>query len=66
MKKGEINALVAQDPPSIGFHSIKTLVDNIRGKKVSANVDIDIQIVTKENLNNPEIQKLLALPIGAE
>lgn len=66
LKKGEINALVAQDPPSIGFHSIKTLVDNIRGKKVSANVDIDIQIVTKENLNNPEIQKLLALPIGSE
>ena len=62
LKKGEINALVAQDPARIGFQSVKTMVDYIRGKKVSANVDIDVKIITRDNLNNPEIKKLLTLP----
>jgi ribose transport system substrate-binding protein len=62
LKKGEISALIAQDPPSIGFHSVKTIVDYIRGNKIQNNIDIDVQVVTRENINQPEIQKLLALP----
>jgi len=66
LKKGEIQALIAQDPARIGFQSVKTLVDHIRGKKVPANVEIDVKIVTQENLNNPDIKKLLTLPSISE
>lgn len=62
LKKGEISAVIAQDPARIGYQSVKTIVDYIRGKKIPTNIDIDVQIVTQENLNNPEIQKLLSLP----
>jgi ribose transport system substrate-binding protein len=62
LKKGEVDALIAQDPARMGFQSVKTLVDHIRGKKVPSNVDVDIQVVTQQNLANPEIQKLLSLP----
>ncbi|MBN1398424.1 MAG: substrate-binding domain-containing protein [Bacteroidetes bacterium] len=62
LKKGEVNALIVQDPARIGYQSVKTLVDHIRGKKIPKKIDIDVQIVTKENINNQEIQKLLALP----
>jgi ribose transport system substrate-binding protein len=66
LKKGEINALIAQDPTRIGFQSVKAMVDYIRGKKIPATIDIDIKIVTRENLNNPEIKKLLSLPSISE
>jgi ribose transport system substrate-binding protein len=62
LKKGEVHALVAQDPARIGFQSVKSAVDYIRGKKVPANIDIDVKVVTRENFNNPDIKKLLTLP----
>jgi ribose transport system substrate-binding protein len=61
LKKGEISALVAQDPARMGYNSIKTMVDYIHGKKIPHMIDIPIQIITRENLNDPEIQKLLAM-----
>lgn len=63
LKKGEISALMAQDPARMGFMSLKTMVDHIRGKKIETMIDIGVKIVTRENLNSPEIQKLLSLPI---
>ena len=62
LKKGEIDALIAQDPARMGYQSIKMIVDYIRGKKISSTIDIGVSIITRENLNSPEIQKLLALP----
>ncbi|MCX6120764.1 MAG: substrate-binding domain-containing protein [Ignavibacteriales bacterium] len=62
LKNGEISALVTQDPARMGFYSVKTIVDYIRGKKVSSKIDIDVDVVTRENINDPEIKKLIALP----
>jgi ribose transport system substrate-binding protein len=66
LKKGEISALVAQDPARMGFLSVKTLVDYIRGKKVPSRIDTDVHMITRENLNDPDIQKLFALPMMSE
>jgi ribose transport system substrate-binding protein len=66
LKKGEISELIAQDPARMGFLSVKAIVDYIRGKKVPQMVDVPVQIITRENLNNPEVQKLFALPMMSE
>ncbi len=66
LKEGEISALVAQDPARMGYLSIKAMVDYLRGKKIDPMIDTGVQIVTRENINNPEIQKLLALPVIEE
>jgi ribose transport system substrate-binding protein len=66
LKEGEISALVAQDPARMGYLSIKAMVDYLRGKKINPMIDTDVQIVTRENINSPEIQKLLALPVIEE
>ncbi|MGD1046731.1 MAG: substrate-binding domain-containing protein [Bacteroidota bacterium] len=66
LKNGEISVLIAQDPARMGFLSVKAIVDYIRGKKVPQMVDVPVQIITRENLNNPEIQKLFALPMMSE
>jgi ribose transport system substrate-binding protein len=66
LKKGEISALVTQDPMRMGYYSVKTIVDHIRGKKVNSKIDIDVRVINNENLNEPEIQKLIALPTISE
>jgi ribose transport system substrate-binding protein len=62
LKKGEISALVTQDPARMGYFCVKTIVDYIRGKKVPPKIDIDVRVITRDNLNDPDIEKLLALP----
>ena len=66
LKNGEISALVAQDPSRMGHQSVKTMVDYIRGKKISLMIDTGVYLVTRENLNDPEIQKLYSLSSGME
>ena len=62
LKKGEINALVAQDPQKMGYLGVKTLVEHLRGQKVDALVDTGVTLVTPDNLAAPEIKKILQLP----
>ncbi len=62
LKKGEIDALMAQDPTRMGYFAVKSIVDHIRGASVPPVTDTGVRVVTKENINDPEIQKLIALP----
>ncbi|HTY39187.1 MAG TPA: substrate-binding domain-containing protein [Bacteroidota bacterium] len=59
LQKGEIDALVAQDPTKMGYEGVKTLVASIQGKQVPQSVDTGVRLITRENLNTPEIKKLL-------
>ena len=45
LKKGEVSALIAQDPTRMGFLSVKTITDNIRGKKIPPMIDIGVHVV---------------------
>jgi ribose transport system substrate-binding protein len=62
LKKGEIDALVAQDPVRMGYQGVKTCVDRLRGVKTEPRVDTGVRLITRDNLNDPEIKKLLGLP----
>lgn len=62
LAKGEINALVAQDPQKMGYLGVKTLVEHLRGQKVETAVDTGVALVTPENVGTPEIKKILQLP----
>ena len=66
LKKNEISALVAQDPAQMGFLCVKTVVDRVHGKKIPVKINIDVLVITRDNLNDPNIQKLLALPSMTE
>jgi ribose transport system substrate-binding protein len=60
LKKGEIEALVAQDPFKMGYTGVKTLMHHIKGEKVPETIDTGVALVTRENLESPDIQKLLS------
>ncbi len=59
LKRGEIQALVAQNPKRMGREAVQALVAKMKGATVHAVIDSGAAIVTKENLGTPEIQPLL-------
>jgi len=59
LQNNEVQALVAQNPYKMGYESVTTLVKNIRNQKVEPRVDTGVYMITKDNLNQPEIQELL-------
>jgi ribose transport system substrate-binding protein len=60
LRTGEIQALVAQNPKKMAHQAVKTLVAKMRGETVRPFVDTGAAVVTKDNLETPEIQALLA------
>jgi ribose transport system substrate-binding protein len=59
LKKGEIQALVAQNPTKMGYAAVKTMVAALHGEKVPENVDSGVALITPDNVDTPEIQELL-------
>jgi ribose transport system substrate-binding protein len=59
LKRGEIQALVAQNPKKMGREAVQALVAIMKGETVPAVIDSGAAVVTKENLGSPEIQALL-------
>jgi ribose transport system substrate-binding protein len=60
LKKGEIQALVIQNPKKMGYEAVNALVSKMKGEAVPPIIDSGAAVITKENLNTPEIQALLA------
>lgn len=63
LKKGTIQALVVQNPYKMGYEGVKAAIKAKNGEKVEKRMDTGVSIVTKENFDTPEIQKLL-FPLG--
>lgn len=59
LKGGTIDAMVVQDPFKIGYTAVKTLVDKLHGITPPKRIDLSATIVTKANLNEPQIHSLL-------
>jgi ribose transport system substrate-binding protein len=59
MADKKIQGLVLQDPVTMGYESVKTLVAHLRGEKVPKRIATGEVIATPENMNEPEIKKLL-------
>ncbi len=59
LKKGEIDALVVQNPERMGNLAVTTLVKHLRGEKVDSLIDTGAVLVTKESMDKPDIKKLI-------
>ena len=60
LKKGEVQALVVQNPKKMGHEAVKALVSKIKGESVPTVIDTGATVITQENLNTAKIQALLA------
>jgi ribose transport system substrate-binding protein len=60
LSAGNIDALVVQDPVDMGYQSVKLMVQHLKGEKIEPTVTTGVHLVTKENMNDPEIAPLIA------
>jgi ribose transport system substrate-binding protein len=63
LKRGDLQALVVQNPVLMGYLGVITAVKHLRGQSVERRIDTGVVLVTPENMNRPEIQALLNPPL---
>ncbi len=61
VRNGIVDSLVVQDPFKIGYESVKTVINKLDGKEVPKRIDTGVHLITKDNLDEPEIKVLLRL-----
>jgi ribose transport system substrate-binding protein len=59
LREGRISALVVQDPYRMGYLGVKQCVAALRGEAVAKRVDTPVVLITKADLDKPEIQALI-------
>jgi ribose transport system substrate-binding protein len=62
LEKGEIDALVAQNPVRMGHDAVVSLVTHLRGGNVATVVDTGVRLITRDNLSDPDVKALLGRP----
>ena len=59
VKDGVLTGMVVQDPMGIGYKSAMFLTQVLEGGTVPKDVDTGATIVTKDNIDDPTVHKLL-------
>jgi ribose transport system substrate-binding protein len=59
LSAGVIDALVAQDPFRIGYEGVRTVTDKLNGKTPPKKIDLSAKVISKADLDKPEIKQLL-------
>ena len=59
LEAGGLQATVLQDPVGMGYEAVKTMVAHLRGDPVDRRIDTGATLVTPDNMERPEVQKLL-------
>ncbi len=63
LKRGTIHAMVVQDPFKIGYEAVRTIADKLNGKTPPKRIDLDGVLVTRPDLEKPEVRALLGLTV---
>jgi ribose transport system substrate-binding protein len=63
LNANQLHGIVVQNPFNMGYLGVRTMVDNLLGKPVSKQIDTGVMLVTKENMQSPEVQNLLHPPL---
>src|SRR5919197_773354 len=62
LKAGAIDSLVLQNPFKMGYEAVKGMAAKLNGQEPPRQVDTGVKLLTKENLETPEMQQLLKQP----
>ena len=62
LRSGAIDSLVLQDPFKMGYEGVKAIVDKLNGQTPRRHLDTGVKLLTKENLETPEMQQLIKAP----
>lgn len=59
IKNGALTGIVVQDPYGMGYEGVLSVIASLKGESVEQDVVAPTTLVTKDNLEVPEVQKLL-------
>lgn len=59
MREKKVHGLVLQDPVQMGYQGVKSVVEHLQGKQVEKRISTGEAMATPENMDSPEMQKLL-------
>jgi ribose transport system substrate-binding protein len=59
LRDGHLHGLILQNPMKIGYLGVKQMVLFLKGEKVEKRIDTGVYLVTRENMDEPEIKSLL-------
>jgi ribose transport system substrate-binding protein len=59
LRAGVIDALVAQDPFKMGYEAVRAVTDKLNGKTPDKKIDLSGEVITKADLEKPEVKLLL-------
>lgn len=65
MAEGKVRGIVLQDPVTMGYQGVKTMVQHLRGTGVEKRISTGEYVATPENVSTAEMQQLLK-PVTAE
>jgi ribose transport system substrate-binding protein len=63
LKRGDVQGLVVQHPVKMGYLGVMTLMDHLRGKPVTKQIDTGVRLVTPDNMDTPESKELIYPPL---
>jgi len=66
MAAGKVHGIVLQDPDMMGYLAVKSLVAHLRGDNVEKRISTGEYVATPENMNSPEMKRLLNPPQFAD
>ncbi|XXT21048.1 substrate-binding domain-containing protein [Sorangium sp. So ce429] len=56
---GDIEALVVQDPFTMGYQAVKTMAAHLRGERVERRIDTGARVVTRQDLDDPAVKEIV-------
>jgi len=59
LRAGQINGLVHQNPVKMGYLGVSLMVKHLRGETIPKVVDTGVYLVTRDNMDQPEIRALI-------
>jgi ribose transport system substrate-binding protein len=62
IREGKVAAIVTQDPKTMGYMGVKTMLKHLRGEPIEKQIATATATVTKENIDTPEIKAVTLEP----
>ena len=63
LNANQLHGIVVQNPFNMGYLGVRTMVASLQGNTVEQKIDTGVTLVTKDNMNSPEVQALLHPPL---
>ena len=63
LNANQLHGIVVQNPFNMGYLGVRTMVESLLGKPVSKKIDTGVMLVTKDNMETPEVNALLHPPL---